>query len=184
MPVDRIARHPTADIAMLFLQGEDARSEAGYPTLAFWDGVGNWSLGEEFLAYGYPSEGPTEGASNSPVARLFRGYFQRFMHFETPGGFQYLGGEMSIPAPGGLSGGPLFRPGAHTMVTGLVATNRDSYAVTDSIDEVDDAGKRFRLESRKVVSYGVAVMLSGVADWLNDTGPQRPDGRDYVLRQA
>jgi S1-C subfamily serine protease len=61
LPVERIERHATADIAMLFCIGEDTRTESGYPTIAFWDGLRNWSMGEPFYAYGYPIEGPTEG---------------------------------------------------------------------------------------------------------------------------
>jgi hypothetical protein len=193
LPVDRIERHPTADIAMLFCRGEDTLTGTGVPTTAFLDGVGDWSVGETFYAYGYPTEGPTEDSTQAPVPRLFTGNFQRFMpSYESPGGYRFLAGEMSIPAPGGLSGGPLFKPWgqgpwfsphAPQIVLGLVAANLDSYAVTDSISEVNDAGKEYREMSLRVIRYGVAVMLSGVADWLNERSPQRP-GRRFHLKQA
>ena len=70
LPVERVERHPTADIAILFCIGEDSRRENGFPTIAFWDGLpsGNYGLGEGFFAYGYPSEGPTEVSSDAPFA--------------------------------------------------------------------------------------------------------------------
>jgi Trypsin-like peptidase domain len=192
LPVERIERHPAADIAMLFCTGEDTLTEIGVPTTAFLDGVGDWKVGEAFYAYGYPTEGPTEDSTQVPVPRLFTGNFQRFMPYVSPGGYRFLAGEMSIPAAGGLSGGPLFKPWgqgpwfsphAPQIVLGLVAANLDSYAVTDSISEVNDAGKEYREKSLRVIRYGVAVMLSGVADWLNERSPQRP-GRGFHLQQA
>ena len=66
------------------------------------------------------------------------------------------------------------------MVLGVVTANLDSYAVTDSVLTVDDDGKQYREEARRVIRYGLAVMLSGVADWLNEIGPRRAGG-GYVL---
>jgi hypothetical protein len=193
LPVERIERHPTADIAMLFCSAEDTLSEIGVPTTAFLDGDGNWSVGDTFYAYGYPTEGPTEDSTQAPVPRLFTGNFQRFMPYVSPRGYRFLAGEMSIPAPSGLSGGPLFKPWgqgpwfspqAPQIVLGLVAANLDSYAVTDSISEVNDDGTEYREESRRVIRYGVAVMLSGVADWLNERSPKRQPHRPFHLQQA
>ncbi len=181
LKVERVERHPTADIAILFCGGEDTRTEQGYPTIAFWDGVGNFTLGEEFVAFGYPTEGPTEGAENFPVPRVFIGHFQRVMPYVSPCGYRYLAGELSIPAPSGLSGGPVFRRGAQKMVMGVVTANLESYAVTDSVLTVDDGGKEYREEARRVIRYGLAVMLSGVGDWLNERSPKRERG--YVLKQ-
>jgi len=192
MPVERIERHPASDIAMLFCTGEDTLTEKGDPTTAFLDGVGNWSVGETFHAYGYPTEGPTEDSTQAPVPRMFTGNFQRFMPYVSPRGYRFLAGEMSIPAPSGLSGGPVFRPWLggpfspqeFQIVLGLVAANLDSYAVTDSISEVNDAGKEYREKSLRVIRYGVAVMLSGVADWLNERSPKRQPDRPFHLQQA
>jgi hypothetical protein len=190
--VVHVERHPDADIAALLTADPGSlRGMAGTAQHAFWDGVSNWSIGEEFLAYGYPTEGPNPASLRSaaapnhdtPVPRLFVGHFQRFFFYESPSGFKYEAGEMSIPAPGGLSGGPLFRRGAPPMVTGLVTANHDSYAITDSVEDVEDEGRTFRLESRRVISYGVALMLSGVAEWLNDLTPLR-GSTGWVLTQT
>jgi len=171
-PVIRVARHPSADIAALFAEGHDVVKE-GYPNFAFWDQVGNWGLGEEFMTFGYPSEGPAPDSREGPVARLFLGHYQRFFEYTATAGFRYLGGEMSIPAPGGLSGAPLFRPDAHQMVTGVVTSNLESYAVTDSTEELREDGSVYRLESRRVINYGLALMLSSVDDWLQDAVPHQ-----------
>lgn len=87
------------------------------------------------LAYGFPTEGPDPSSGAAPVSRLFVGHYQRFSEYSSPPGYRYLAGEMSIPAPGGLSGGPVFRAEAPEMLTGMVTANHESYAITDSLEE-------------------------------------------------
>jgi trypsin-like peptidase len=178
--VTRVEGHPTADIALLVTEAQPSDSGSGHPTNAFWDRVSNWRLGEEFMAFGYPVEGPSpEAPAGTPIARLFIGHYQRFFEYSSPSRDNYLVGEMSIPAPAGLSGSPLFRAGAPQMVTGMVTTNLESYAVTDSITEVRDGEKAYREEARKVIAYGLALILSNVSDWLRDVLPER-DGLGWV----
>lgn len=174
-PAVRVVMHPTADIALLVTEAQAGDSGSGYPSSAFWDRVSNWGLGEEFTAFGYPSEGPSPDVqAGTPIPRLFVGHYQRFFEYSSPSGDHYLVGEMSIPAPAGLSGSPLFRAGAPQMVTGMVTTNLESYAITDSVVEVDDSGKVYKEEARKVISYGLALTLSGVSKWLREVLPDRP----------
>ena len=90
---------------------------------------------------------------------------------------------MSLPAPTGMSGGPLFRAGAPQMVTGIATANVESYAVTDLLEEVDAEGNVSRIESRRVISYGLALMLSAVSRWLDETIPDRP-GTAYAPRRT
>lgn len=158
--VKDIRRNPSADIALLVCDGGDARSN-GNPTIAFWDSVPPDRLGEDSIAYGFPALGP------DVTPRLFKPYFQRFFDYTNPAGQTYAAGELSLPAPGGLSGSPLFHPERSQMVFALVTANLETYAVTDSIDEVDDNGKVLRVESRKIVSFGLSLMLQGVDEWLN-----------------
>jgi len=139
--------------------------EEGYPKVAFWDCVSNWGLGEEFIAYGYPEEVNTAGAATAQ-ARVFVGHYQRFFDFESPSNFRYFAGEMSVPAPGGHSGGPVFRRGAPTMLTGMVTSSHDSFTIIDSVEEINDDGRVLRVELHKVVSYGIALMLSALKPWL------------------
>lgn len=173
--VERIERHPQADIALLVTAIQTADKGEGYPEHAFWDCVSNWTLGEEFFAYGFPSEGPTPGAgASAPTARLFKGHYQRFFDYDSHTGHRYLAGEMSVPAPGGLSGGPLFRPGAQQMLTGLVTASHESYAIVDSTEYEHKDGIEYRSEVRRVITYGVALMLNSVLDWLRSNVPDRP----------
>lgn len=170
--VTRIDRHPTADIAVLFTELGPQDTTTGVPDPAFQGCPSNWGLGESFVAYGFPEEINPDGSALTAQPRLFQGHYQRFFNYESSGGFRYVAGEMSIPAPGGLSGGPLFRA-PHAIATGMVTANHDSYSIVDSIDEVDDNGRRYRQESRRIISYGVALMLSSVQPWLKEIIPER-----------
>ncbi|MFK0002543.1 serine protease [Paenarthrobacter sp. NPDC090522] len=182
MKVETIHRHPTADVAMLICGDQYAyRAGSGYPESAFWDGASNFSLGEQFSAFGYPSEGPSFTSSAAPTPRFFTGYYQRFFDYESHDGYKYYAGELSIPAPGGLSGGPIFRPGAPEILTGLVTANSETYAVTDSIDDVLTDGTKYRQESRRVLTYGVGLMLSEIAQWLHTYTPN-PVSRGWTIK--
>jgi hypothetical protein len=175
-PVVRIERHPTADLAALFIGEVDLDGE-GYPEYAYWNHLdGNYSMGEAFYAFGYPIEGPGQGdVAQEPTPRMFVGNYQRFFDYSLDGRSPYRAGEMSIPAPGGLSGGPVFRPGTApgVLVTGLVTTNSESYAITDSFEDIDQDGRRLRTESRRIISYGIALLLDQFDDWLNTVAPHR-----------
>ena len=185
MRVNRVERHPRADIAMLFCDGDDSRDDYGNPVLGFRDGFSNWQLGSEFNAYGYPMEGPA--ALRGPATatpRFFAGYFQRIFYHESHAGFRYLAGELNIPAPIGLSGGPVFMPGPGRGVFGVVADNVESQKVTDEFSETRWDGTHYKEKTARILTYGVAVMLSGVADWLNDLTPPSEKGtRGWTLMQ-
>jgi hypothetical protein len=159
--------HPSADAAVLVL-----KSQGREIVEPFWGCVGNYGLGEEYFAYGFPEDyrGPNEGR---PTARLFRGHFQRFMQHESHMGYSYLAGELSTPCPGGLSGGPLFRPGAPVMITGLVAENIEAATFLDEEEIVLDDGKVVNEHYRRVINYGVAVMLYSIEEWINHYVPPR-----------
>ena len=164
--VERVIRHPTADLAALILAGSPAPGDVGR---AFSDTSTNLSWGEEFLSFGYPVEGPPYGAPiGIPSARVFVGAYQRFFHYEPPTGHRYQAGEMSITAPEGLSGAPLFRRFSPSTVTGMVVANVEAYAIVDSVLQVEQDGSTYREEARRVLSYGVAVMLGVLKPWLRD----------------
>lgn len=166
--------HTEADLAILESPPDDDDDMKGYPPGAFTNFVGNWSLGEEFMAYGFPMEGPSrEPSVQTPTPRLFRGHYQRFFDFQSPGGYRYVAGEMSIPAPAGLSGGPIFRPGAPSLITGVVASNTESYSTLDWVEEVQAEGATRVEAHHRVVSYGAAVILSPLEGWLDAKVPHR-----------
>jgi hypothetical protein len=170
LEVERVTVHPEADVAVLRVD----ESKHGPLDLVdpFWNTLTNWNMGEDFMAYGYP---------DAPAPRLFKGHFMRFMDHTSYLGYRYLAGEISIPVPTGLSGGPLFRPGAHSMVTALVTENLTSHLVEDSTESLEENGSRTRTEVRRVVSYGVVVMLSAIAEWLDFEIPGRTIGSGQRL---
>lgn len=166
-PLREVHIHPNADAAVLVL-----KSSGREIVEPFWGCVGNYALGEEYFAYGFPEDyrGPNQG---QPTARLFRGHFQRFMQHKSHMGYSYVAGELSTPCPGGLSGGPLFRPGAPVMITGLVAENIEAATFLDEQEVVLVDGSVVNEHYRRVINYGVAVMLNVIEDWINEHVPPR-----------
>ena len=164
-PLREVHIHPNADAAVLILKS--AGREIVEP---FWGCVGNYALGEEYFAYGFPEDyrGPKQG---QPIARLFRGHFQRFMQYKSHMGYNYVAGELSTPCPGGLSGGPLFRPEAPMMITGLVTENIEAATFLDEEEVVLVDGSLVNEHYRRVINYGVAVMLDTIEDWINEHVP-------------
>jgi hypothetical protein len=71
--VVEIERHPEADVGLIHVDWGTKRCPE-----PFWGFVGNYGLGEDFFAFGYPESvfGPD---SRMPTARLFKGHFQRFL---------------------------------------------------------------------------------------------------------
>jgi Trypsin-like peptidase domain len=159
-PAADVTRHDRADVALL------RASDEVEPTEPFWGSVGNMALGEEFQAFGYP-ENVLQEPKRMPTARLFTGHYQRFFPHQSHLGHEYLVGEMSIPSPPGLSGGPLFRPGAQQMVTGLAAENFDSATTLEASEVVSEERGTVRTEYQRVISYGLAVILDPLSEWLD-----------------
>ncbi len=165
IPFATVEHHPHADLSVITIDP----TTLGYTPYwePFWNYVANWQVGEEFMAYGYPVD-TVIAEDPGPTPRLFRGHYQRFWYHLAGRRFHYLAGELSVPAPAGLSGGPLFRPGALPMVTGMVTSNIDSTTYTDEVVERTREGKSDRTVMKRIVSYGVAAMLSELAAWLDD----------------
>jgi hypothetical protein len=168
-PVSRVSKHPTADLAVLELS--NAPDEFTQP---FWTpGGGASTLGLNFIAYGFP-ESVFDEDSRAPTPRLFKGHFQRTFSYQSPMGFRYEAGELSIACPGGLSGGPVFRQRAHWVVLGLVTENLTSTTVLDSIEEVQRDGRVDRKVYESVINYGVCVFLAPLSEWLDENVPLEP----------
>lgn len=168
-----VRTHPTADLSLLVV--EPRENDLIEP---FWGCVGNYSLGEDFFAFGFPEDSALGPNTGRPTARLFKGHFQRFMHHKSQMGYSYIAAELSIACPEGLSGGPLFRPEAPVMLTGLVAENIEAATFRDS-QEIEQPSGRVVREHWKVINYGVSVMLEPVNDWLDEHVSPR-NARGYV----
>jgi hypothetical protein len=157
--------HPSADLAVLSVLGPQVDPFPGVAT--------KYAMGDEFFAFGFPADvfGP---GSLRPTARLFRGYFQRYFEYASPLGYTYNAGEMSVPSPGGLSGGPVLRLADGPFVSGLAAENLKTYTVLEAEEEVATPAGTMRREYREVINYGVAVLLDSVYDWLKVHIPGLP----------
>lgn len=171
-----VTRHPSADVATL-------NAPSAHGVEPFWNAVGNYSMGEDFMAYGYPEGVFGEGAGR-PVPRVFRGHYQRFLDYQSQHlRYRYVAGEMSIPSPVGLSGGSVFRLGAPMMVTGLVTENLESMSGIRRIEEVRSSNKVEITKEMNVISYGVALMLDSVSDWTREAIPVLSSGELAAIRR-
>lgn len=172
--VGDVWRHPTADIAVFETGGIGL---AAVPVQPFRSIATERFLGEEFFAFGYPVDvlGPD---ATEPTPRLFKGSFQRFMpNYRSYSGYNYAAGELSFACPGGLSGGPLFRTNDLTAVFGLATENLRSTTHLEAVEDHSVNGTPSkRIEYREVISYGTALMLSDVSDWLDQWIPLNPTG--------
>lgn len=159
-----IATHDDADLAILYFDEEQNDLNGIEPFTLM---VSNYGLGEEFISYGFPEDmiGPNIG---HPTPRLFRGYYQRFFDHRSHMGCSYSAGELNIACPGGLSGSPLFRPEAHTVLTGLVTENLEaSTELWTEESEATNENKSTHLYHR-VINYGVALMLDKHLNWIEE----------------
>jgi hypothetical protein len=164
--VARVVTHASADIAVVVLVNEGR--EGTQPFLEF---TSSYGAATQYTAYGFPEDsmGPNQG---KPIARVFRGYFQRFMEYESGMGYKYVAGELSIACPGGLSGGPLFILDQPWVVFGLVAENLETTTFLDSVEQVLDDGQLVHEHYRRVINYGVAVMLDQIGEWIDQHVPR------------
>ena len=123
-----------------------------------------YELGDDFLAYGLPEDaaGPNVG---TPVPRVFKGHYQRFLQYHSPMGYEYLAAELSIACPSGLSGGPFFREEGFLLV-GMVTENIQVNTELHATEEIEADGRVQREVSRRVVEYGMGLMLLDVEPWL------------------
>lgn len=166
--VIEVHRHPCADIAICVT---DNRWEGSI--IPFSSVVGNYGLGEEFLTNGYPKESPYMGEV-LPTERLFVGHYQRFFEHQR-GGFSYLAGELNIPCPGGLSGAPLFRRDAPQVVTGVVSDNLEvsTELREEEVTKIENSKETYIY--KRVINYGIAVMLHEVIDWMDEVIENYPN---------
>ena len=161
-----IQRHPSCDIALI--RTEPGSSPYDSDSLAIISAVASDLLmGGDFLTFGHPVEGGVEARA---TGRLLKGHFQRYFSYMSPSGRSYWAGEMSVATPAGHSGGPVVRATAPHVLDGIVTANYDSYVVLDQVEEVEDENRVLRIESRRIVTYGITAMASNFSGWLAEQG--------------
>lgn len=147
-----VSRHPRADLAVLQvnpLQGPDE---------PFWASHAPCEVGDDFVAFGFPEDTINEIAG-VPTARIFKGHVQRLFHLPDQGGA--VAAEMSVPAPAGLSGGPVVERsgGAADRPVAVVIGNRESEIYVSRYENGDVI--------RAVTRYGTALLLEPLVEWLS-----------------
>lgn len=155
---EQVIRHPTIDLAALVISKDTTEHPNGVYSDIGYEPVD----GGDFVAFGYPAE------ENTQVGRLFKGHYQRHFEYQNPSGRNYFAAELSIPAPAGLSGGPVSNAHRPQVLDAIVTTNHDSSLIIDSYEKVEHNGNISRSEIKRVVSYGIAAMLvpADVQAWV------------------
>jgi hypothetical protein len=170
--VDEVAYHPTADVAVLITERRER------PTHEFYcDTHGQFMPGEEFTAFGYPSE-LSGRTPDFPVGRLFRGHFQRFFMQETlylnprtQTPYRFVAGEMSMGAPRGLNGGVVFSREPQYAL-GIVTGNMETYTERRQVVDERTGDQHVHLVESHIINYGVALLLSRVIGFLDEYVPK------------
>lgn len=156
--VVRIEVHPVADVAALWIEhGSDFDPFSGVSRNLDW--------GDEVAAFGYPED--TVRDRVLPTPRYFRGHVQRLFWHSSHLLYAYSAAELSFPAPGGLSGGPVASRTTPSNVAALVAENALATTYLQSRTDYSDATFIFSEKVHSTVEYALAVVLEGIEDWLN-----------------
>ena len=170
--VRSFVRHPIADLAVLMVEGDPPGSieDAAEPFRTV--GFAGQEMAEEFLAFGYPmSREPAPTFPGiGPTMRVFVGHYQRtFLYRE--GGYEFEAAELSIPAPEGLSGAPVFNRERRSEVQAVVSWNHEERTERVREETITAPGHKQTLAVDSIVSYGIAVLLDPLRDWLDEHVP-------------
>lgn len=167
-----IVRHPEADVCLLEAESVSACDPFN------WIGDAQGTVGLTFEAFGFPFDVLWSEEPRVPKARLFRGHVQRQMRHRSKMGYTYDAAELNIPAPKGLSGGPVYvwtntAQGQYPVIVGLVAENLSSHTFAQStITKVGPKDEPLEKEVwQELVQYGVMVLLAPLFDWLKGQLP-------------
>jgi len=113
--------------------------------------------------------------ADKPTPRVFRGYVQRVGDFSSDARL-LRAVELSIAAPIGLSGGPVFVPSSD-RVFAVVTGNFESYTTLDEEVEQIAPEQTRTTTARRIVSYGMALSLWHVEEWLREVAPLAGNAR-------
>ena len=151
--VDKMERHPTADVTALFLRkGSNLdlleHFSIGHPSDVY-DGYDDFPLAEDILAYGFPMVG-----AEKPVRpRMMKGHIQaKYEH--TSAKYRYGAYELSFPAFPGLSGSPVF----------CDWHNRGNAAIGVVTDRISYSTEQNNQETKAYLA--VAATLHRMTDWI------------------
>lgn len=97
--------------------------------------------------------------------RFFRGIIQRPFIHEPPRRKPYSAFELSFACPPGLSGGPVILAETPHVILGVVTGNYETFTV---IDTEEGDGETSSIQTRRIVSYGVAANIKYAAPKLEE----------------
>lgn len=160
LPVRAVAVHPRADLALLVCDDRQG-------VTCFQPTLDPLELGEDLFVAGFPEDvwGPNEGR---PIPRLLKGYCQRLMEHTSHMNFVYQAAEVNVPFQNGISGAPLFRRDRElNRVAGVVTESTMISTETNEIEETSGTGSSTRIVYRRVVEYGIALVLESETEWLD-----------------
>ena len=162
-----IVSHDSADIAVVTVD-----QAPHYRLSPFYMLSSRHARGAQIEAWGYTAEALPEGGA-VPTPRAYHGTVQRVFQHDSELGYCYSAGELSFPAPGGLSGGPVFTLPQRLHLVGVVAENFESTTLLHSTEEFDEAGVMTRERIHRVIEFGLFVDLRPLSGWLDQhVGPE------------
>lgn len=159
--VRQVHRIPKGDIAVIETDAPEGKWAQPFQGVQY-----AADFGEEVYAIGYPEDLISATTPGRATLRFFRGIVQRPFHYGLPGHTPYSAFELSFPCPPGLSGGPVVLAQHPRIILGIVTANFESYTVVHTEETEIEAGRPRAVQSRNVVTYGVAANIIYAADRL------------------
>jgi hypothetical protein len=118
-------------------------------------------MGHDVWSFGYPytdqALANSGGYDFTLNGRILRGYVTRTFPYDHPSGQQIESYELDMPAPSGMSGGPLILRGG-LQVIGVVFGTHD----VETVDE--ESSPRRCVQTNRVVSFGLAHTAKTLRD--------------------
>lgn len=149
-----------SDLAILKLPSSE---RSGMESQVF-DGVSQTVHAEgEFVSFGFPSNTPN---LDDVKSRTSMGHVQRIFPYKDTVGNEYLASELSIEAWPGMSGSVISYKQDPNRIFGVITQNHESYETIDRYEETKTDSYTKIVEVRKIVSFGIASMLSGHKEWI------------------
>lgn len=162
-PILSIARHDTADVAVVKVAGTQHHLLDPFYMVSTQH---QHQAGAAVGAWGYPEDSsPTGGMT--PTPRVFKGTVQRTLQHQSHLGYEYHAGELSFGAPRGLSGGPVFTLPQEMHLAGVVTENLLSTTELHAVEEYEEDGAVTRERIQRVIQYGLFVDLAPLTRWLD-----------------
>lgn len=160
LKVVNVTRHPTADLALLWLDEEPYSDiQSFHEIMGFYFGLSIWTFGLASLDLG--------GGKREFIQRALSGNIQRRFIYESPL-YSYNAIELSTPIPKGFSGAPVYSVADPRRVVGVATATIE----TEMLEVYEVPEHRNDKRTLDKIQYGVCVYLHRIEQWLNDNIPR------------